>query len=144
METHAEKALASGLGLRLAWRRMERRARAAHDRDVLHLIRELAVAEPTMRRESDPSRTALGSMRFSLTDGQIILAGVSEGSREPVVERVRLAGAGRYGKSWWLRVDSGSGCSTILATRLLLVPGDGGGSRLRVAGPSDLRQPSLA
>jgi hypothetical protein len=112
---------------RRSWRRLERRARAAHEKELLHAI--AALAEQNPRVESvDFSCTPgnLNTVRITLSNRVILLA--AGRSKSPHWDApTDLVGAGRYRGCWWLTLESRSARVTLTGSHLLLVASDGKG-----------------
>jgi len=144
---------------RARWRRAERRVRKEFESDTLAELRELARVEPTVSSITAPDdrapvagRGILGPVELS-AGGRRIAAGAVWGpawsslSAAAAQGKVVLAGAGRYGGSWFLRFRVLAGDDhaprelPLLGAGVRIIPHSGGESRLLVAGPP--RQPAL-
>jgi hypothetical protein len=114
------------------WRRLERRAVAGYERDLLAAIDELCArhcavtgieAEPaagrTAKIELDDRRLALGPLT------PVGLALLLRARRDGGI--LRLSAAGRYGPYWWLRLSTAAQPVTVL-TRTLRLSSNGGGA----------------
>lgn len=116
------------------WRRLERRAVAGYERDLLAAIDELCARHSVVAGiEVEPvaGRTAkigLGDRRLVL--GPLAPAGLallSQARRDGGT--LRLNAAGRYGPYWWLRLSTATQPITpitVLSGRLRLSSNDGG------------------
>ena len=115
------------------WRRLERRAVAGYERDLLAAIDELCArravvtdieVEPTAGRaakiELDGRRLVLGPLA---PEGLALLL---RARRDGGI--ARLNAVGRYGPYWWLRLSTATEPVTVLARALRLSSTNGGGS----------------
>lgn len=113
---------ASMLGRR-SWRRMERRARRAHERDLQRHLADVARSRPTVLGGNVSSTHGVVSLRLS--GHRLILGGVAPAPARELQTLARspapleLVGAGRYGPFWWISV-AGTGERVILSTHLHL------------------------
>ncbi len=108
--------------------RIERRAIAAYERELLGELRELALIEAGCTAVSaDPS--GLGSIALQLTGRLLVLRGVAAsmcrltGDTGP---SARIVEVGRYDARWWVRLSNGHMSWTVLALRAYLSPNEGG------------------
>lgn len=100
------------------WRRLERRALQAHDRESLATLRRLAgpfdvIVEPS----------AAGIVRFLGKDRQFLLASLLVPASLHGAQ-VELEAAGRYARCWWVRVSAGGRPVTLLGSHLRIAPLD--------------------
>jgi hypothetical protein len=137
---HAERAAFERvMGSRRGWRRLAKRAAAAHEREVGRLARQLAaMAPPVLAATSRPLRgqaqAAVVTLALSLPGWELQLAGVAAGAAAHLtsspVER-RLIRTGRYGAFWWIEIGSAAqdeGVTVLLGSQLrLFATGDGTG-----------------
>lgn len=112
------------------WRRIERRALADHERDLLASLRALGAAgTPVLGLEvaTGPAGTIV---RLVLPQHRLTLAGVAgaaaRDARQVVAARgpgqtLVLAGSGRYGPWWWLNATCGPQQFTLLGSHAQLV-----------------------
>jgi hypothetical protein len=114
------------------WRRLERRAVAGYERDLLTAIDELCALHSVVTAvEVAPGagRTAkieLGGRRLVL--GPLAPAGLAllfRARREGGI--LRLNAVGRYGPYWWLRLSTATEPITVLS-RTLRLSSNGGGA----------------
>jgi hypothetical protein len=114
-------------------RRFERQAAAQIERGVLEVVRDLAAAGGQIgqvvdlqRHSGQPIRGA-GAVSLTLGGWKVMLAGVASRPRRELAAAsagpLRLGGAGRYGRYWWIEVQ---GHPDALSSPLVLV-----GSHLR-------------
>jgi hypothetical protein len=113
------------------WRRLERRAVAGYERDLLAAIHELCArhcvvtgieVEPAVGRAA---KIGLNGWRLAL--GPLAPVGVAlllRARRDGGM--LRLDAAGRYGPNWWLRLSTASQPITVLGGTLRLSSNDGG------------------
>lgn len=110
--------------------RLERRAVAAYEHDLLEQLRELALIEATVTSVSTRS-DGLGSIFFHLSGRTLVLAGVTPlaltfASALADSTHVRLTETGRYGPSWWVTLYDGTIRTVLLGARAYLTPDSGG------------------
>ncbi len=125
------------------WRSMERKARADHERQLLSTIGQLAASgaqlaldEPLPRHARGPGVIVVRGVGW-----QLALVGTSPLADGVASDRGRLwhvAGAGRYGTYWWLRLADGEDSAgqqvSILAFHLRF-DGATGGEEIPAATP---------
>ena len=112
------------------WRRLERRAVAGYERDLLAAINELCArqsvvtgieVEPAGGRTAmiglDCGRLALGPL------APVGLALLAQARRDGGI--VRLNAAGRYGPYWWLRLSTAAQPITVLSRTIRLSSNEG-------------------
>jgi hypothetical protein len=113
------------------WRRLERRAVAAYERDLLAAVGELCAWHPAITGiEVDAAawptaRIGLGHRRLVL--GPLAPAGVAllwRARRDGGV--LGLDAVGRYGPCWWLRLSTAAQPVTVLSGTLWLSSAGGG------------------
>lgn len=110
--------------------RIERRAMAAYERELLAELRELAVVEAGCSAAVTRD-TGLGSIELHLAGRSLVLAGVTGRARAEVgalstSSVIRIVDAGRYDSCWWIAVTDGRRRVVVLALRAQLRPDDGG------------------
>jgi hypothetical protein len=143
---HPDAVADQGIRARWAWRRVERRAVAQHQRWLAARLRGLSAAQAPVfwAAESAGQETArsAGIVRLRVQGWQLLLAGVASGARGDLERagrqgRLRLDAAGRYGKLWWIEVisDGASEKLVLLGSRLQLIPA-GGGHPAAAPGPA--------
>jgi hypothetical protein len=129
-----------GIKARWSWRRVERRAVAAHERWLAAKLRRLTAAKVpvTWVTESAANQVAdraAGIVRMRRPGWQLLLAGVAAGPRADLEHaarqgRLRLEAAGRYGKFWWIEIATDSAAHVekvvLLGSHLQLIPAGGG------------------
>lgn len=113
------------------WRRLERRAVAGYERDLLAAIDELCArhcvvtgieVEPAVGRAA---RIGLDGRRLVL--GPLAPVGIAlllRAQRDGGI--LRLDAVGRYGPYWWLRLSTKAQPITVLSRTLRLSSNDGG------------------
>jgi hypothetical protein len=114
------------------WRRIERRAVAAYERDLLAAVDELCARHPVVTDiEVDPAagrtaRIGLGTRRLMLGPlAPVGLALLSRARRDGGI--LGLDAVGRYGPYWWLRLSTAAKPVTVLS-RTLRLSSNGGGA----------------
>jgi hypothetical protein len=129
-----------GIRARRSWRRVERRAVAEHEQWLAASLRQLAAARVSVFWAAEgaggqATARAAGIVRLKLRGWQLLLAGVAAGPRADLERasrqgRLRLAGAGRYGRFWWIEVVSDGAAAgekvVLLGSHLRLTPAGGG------------------
>ena len=110
--------------------RIERRAMAAYERELLADLRELAIVEAGCRTVRTYA-AGLGSIEVQVCGRTLILAGVTPRAIAEVTElamaaEVRVVDAGRYDSRWWIALSDGARQVVVLALRAQLRPDDGG------------------
>ncbi len=124
------------------WRRLERRAIAAYQRELVSTLRRLGdEGTPVLRVEVVAGRTGT-LLSLNLPEHRLALAGTASGTGaalcppgslgSPVME---LSNAGRYGRAWWVALTVGGGAITVLGSHVLLIP-DGYGHTVRDGVPA--------
>jgi hypothetical protein len=104
---------------RRAWRRVGRQIVREHEGVVAGRLGQLATLQLPVKVTSMPETGPAAIAGLSLPGWQILLAGVALGPRIALSaaarsHRLRLSGAGRYGRFWWLRIDGSQGVGVIL------------------------------
>jgi hypothetical protein len=113
------------------WRRLERRAVAGHERDLLAAIGELCARHCVVTGiEVEP---AAGRAAKIGLDGRGLLLGPLAPVGAALLLRarrdggvLRLNAVGRYGPYWWLRLSTATQPITVLSRTLRLSSNDGG------------------
>jgi hypothetical protein len=114
------------------WRRLERRAVAGYEQDLLAAIEELCARHAVVTGiEVEPAagRTA----KIGLDDRRLVLGPLAPVGIAMLVRArrdggiLRLNGVGRYGPYWWLRLSTPGQPITVLSRTLRLSLNDGGG-----------------
>ena len=127
------------------WRRLERRAVAGYEQDLLAAIEELCARHAVVTGiEVEPAagRTA----KIGLDDRRLVLGPLAPVGIAMLVRArrdggiLRLNGVGRYGPYWWLRLSTARQPVTVLSRRLRLSPHGEGAP----AAPSPDRSGALA
>ncbi|MCU4187181.1 hypothetical protein K6U06_22655 [Acidiferrimicrobium sp. IK] len=113
------------------WRRLQRRARAAHERQVLWAARRLTGSADMTAEASVGGVVCVRNARWQVALAGTVVAGtVVAGTVVPGSGRAapcRLDGVGRYGRWWWLRLITGGRSVTVLGSHLRVDRlGDGG------------------
>ena len=113
------------------WRRLERRAVAGYERDLLAAIDEICARHcvvTAIELEPAAGRTAkieLGHRRLVLGPlAPVGLALLARARRDGGI--LRLNAVGRYGHFWWLRLSTATEPITVLSRTLRLSSNDGG------------------
>ena len=113
---------------RRTFARIERRAKAAHDRELLGRLRELALVESACRTIATGS-DGLGWAQFAFPSGTLTLVGIADIARDwlaSLAGEVRIVDAGRYNGRWWVTVSNGSASAVVLGLRAHLSAHSGG------------------
>jgi hypothetical protein len=113
------------------WRRLERRAVAGYERDLLAAVGGLCARRcAIIGVEMDPAGG--GTARIEL-DGRRLVLGPLAPAGLALLLRARREGGilaldavGRYGPYWWLRVSAAARPVTVLTRALRLSPNGGG------------------
>ncbi|MGH9115013.1 MAG: hypothetical protein ACRDWW_04200 [Acidimicrobiales bacterium] len=116
---------------RRSWRAAERRVVAEHDHQVSAALQSLG-GTPVDAVRALPS----GAVEVVAGGLEVRLAGVADlpcAALSVLVRRpCHVAGAGRYGRFWWLAIDADSGGfsprATVLGSRIVVTP-SGSGNR---------------
>jgi hypothetical protein len=122
------------------WRRLERRAVAGYERDLLAAVSELCARHPVVTAiEVEP--TAGRTARIELDDRRLMLGPLAPAGVALLARArrdggpLRLSAVGRYGPYWWLRLSAAIEPVTVL-TRTLRLSANGGGAPVTVAPPA--------
>jgi hypothetical protein len=114
------------------WRRIERRAVAGYERDLLAAVDELCTRRSVVTSiEVDPSAGRMA--RIGLSDRWLVLGPLAPVGLELLQQTKRAGGilrlnaVGRYGPYWWLRLSTAAQPVTVLARTLRLTSNGGGG-----------------
>jgi hypothetical protein len=113
------------------WRRLERRAVAGYERDLLAALGELCARHTVVTGiEVDPvagriAKIGLGDRRLVL--GPLAPAGLALLSRARRDGSLELDAVGRYGHCWWVRLSTAAQPVTLLSYTVRL-SADGGGA----------------
>ena len=116
------------------WRRLERRAVAGYERDLLAAVDELCARHSVVTGiEVEP--VAGGAARIRLDDWRLVLgplapAGLALLGRAQRDGGIRLDAVGRYGPCWWLRLSTAAQPVTVLG-RTLRLSSIGGGAPVK-------------
>jgi hypothetical protein len=119
------------------WRRIERRAIAAYERDQLAAIDELC-ARHSVVTSIEVERTAGRTARIGLSDRRLVLGPLTSVGLALLLQArsaggiLRLDAVGRYGPYWWLRLSTAAQPITVLTRTLRLTPNGGGDTVTRV------------
>ncbi len=108
---------------------MERRAIAAHRRELVSALRRLGEEQtPVLGAEFIVGRTRT-VLNLTLPQHRLALAGAASGAcaalcpnGDRVVPATMVSDAGRYGRAWWLTLTVGGGAVTVLGSHIHLVP----------------------
>jgi hypothetical protein len=121
------------------WRRLERRAIAAYQRDLLAELRTLA-GESGDIEALDASPGSGGEvLRLQISGRLLTIAWVLPTTATAVGDAaaagpLRIVDAGRYGRMWWITVSSGATETVVGGSRLRLTPVGGGARHQQNAG----------
>lgn len=127
------------MGSRRGWRRLAKRATAAHERELGERARRVAaVAPPVLAAAALPLRgrdqAAVVTLTVALPGWVLQLSGVAAAAAADVVASPtgrRLTRTGRYGVFWWIELEGaleGDAVTVLLGSALRLFPaGDGSG-----------------
>jgi hypothetical protein len=146
---HLDPVANLGVRARWSWRRAERRAVAEHERWLAAKLRRLAAARVPefWVAESAAGQAAgmtAGIVRMRRPGWQLLIAGVASGPRADLEHaarrgRLRIDGAGRYGKFWWVEIATDSAARgekvLLLGSHLQLIPASGGHGRTAAPRP---------
>jgi hypothetical protein len=114
------------------WRRLERRAVAGYERDLLAAVDQLCARHCVVTGiEAEPAagRTAA----IELDDRRLVLGPLAPAGLALLVRArrdggiLRLTAVGRYGPYWWLRLSTAAQPVTVLS-RTLRLSSNGGGA----------------
>ena len=114
------------------WRRLERRAVAGYERDLLAAVDELCARQAVVTGiEVEPvsGRTA----KIGLNDRRLLLGPLAPVGLALLLRArrdggtLRLNAVGRYGPYWWLRLSTTGRPITVLSRTLRLTSNGGGG-----------------
>lgn len=119
------------------WRRLERRAIAGYERDLLAELRRLACESSEIEALEIHPTPAADVLRLRVAGGLLSISGVLDSTLATVSDAagpLQIVDAGRYGRVWWVTV-AGDGLETVIGgARLRLTPFDGGLGRHRNQG----------
>jgi hypothetical protein len=110
---------------------LERRAIAAHERELLAALRDQAAAGTPVDSVT-VGHDGLGAVWLELGGWQLTLAGVTPRAAATVTRLgagtapLALVEAGRYGKAWWVAITDGADRLVLLAARAHLRSPRGG------------------
>jgi hypothetical protein len=137
---HAERAAFERvMGSRRGWRRLAKRATAAHERELGKLARQVAATAPrvlaaTSRPLRGHAQAAVVTLALTLPGWELQLSGVAAGAAADLAAspaQRRLTRTGRYGVFWWIEIEGageGDALTVLLGSQLRLFPsGDGTG-----------------
>ena len=124
------------MGSRRVWRRLARRAAAAHQRELDSLVREVAGARPPLSmamtyplRGAGPA--AVVTLSLALPGWELELGGVSAEAADRLLLAPtggsHLMASGRYGIFWWIELSGTGEPMVLLGSTLRLFPTGGGG-----------------
>jgi len=121
----ARRVAAPPAGSARFWRRLERRAVAGYDRQLLTALRHAAAGRvPVLAARAAAARpgapTALGVVELSVPGARVQMIAVAPAGQRAVTEitgSAWLAGAGRYGRLWWVAIASGHRHDVVVLAR---------------------------
>lgn len=111
------------------WRRLEKRAIVAHQRDLAAALRTLGDERtPVVGLEIVAGGTGT-RLDLTLPEHRLALAGTAFGVcaelrrlGEAGSRALALSSAGRYGRAWWLTFTVGGDTVTVLGSHIRLIP----------------------
>jgi hypothetical protein len=113
------------------WRRLERRAVAGYERDLLAAVDELCARHSVVTGiDVEPAAGRTARIRLDgrrLVVGPLAPAGLALLGRAQRDGGIRLDAVGRYGPCWWLRLSTAAQPVTVLS-RTLRLSSNGGGA----------------
>ena len=129
---------------RWAWHRVERQIVADHEIVMARRLRQLAGLQRPVEVTSISETGHAAIVNLRVPGWQILIAGVALGPRialsaAAASHRLRLSGAGRYGRFWWLSIEGNHGVRVVLLGSHLRLEEDRNGSETQDAPPPDLR-----
>ena len=146
--------VALGIRGRWSWRRIDRRIVADHERSISDSLRLLVAARapvlatlPSPSDEEQPPGPSAAVAGLVVPGWRLIMADVAAAPRAALASAawtgLQLAGAGRYGRFWWIEVTCTDGtrreCVMLLGSHLRMLPvQDGPGSQGIPAAPWEL------
>jgi hypothetical protein len=113
------------------WRRLERRAIAAYEQDLLAELCTIAGESAEIELFDATAATAGDVVRLQISERLLTIAWVLPTAVNAVAEArgsapLRIVDAGRYGRIWWITISNGATQTLIGGSRLRLTPVDGG------------------
>lgn len=132
-----DKAFERVMGSRRGWRRLAKRATAAHEHDLGERARQVAaIAPPVLAATSQPLRgraeAEVVTLTLSLPGWELQLSGVAAAAAAEVAASPagrRLTRTGRYGAFWWIEIEGtldGDALTVLLGSALRLFPNSEG------------------
>jgi hypothetical protein len=116
------------------WRRLERRAIAAYEQDLLAELHTIA-SESADIDFFDAFPAAAGDvLKLQISERLLTIAWVLPTAVNAVTDAggsapLQIVDAGRYGRMWWITISNGAAETLIGGSRLRLTPVDGGARR---------------
>jgi hypothetical protein len=113
------------------WRRLERRAIAAYEQDLLAELRTIAGESADIKVFDATPATAGDVVRLQIAERLLTIAWVLPTAVNAAAEGsgsapLRIVDAGRYGRMWWITISNGATQSLIGGSRLRLTAVNGG------------------
>jgi hypothetical protein len=120
------------------WRRLERKAIVAHERDLLDALQQFAEERSPCRVSAEGANNPAGVLRLLVSQQQLLMAGVLPAQRRELTVMqaggpLLLTAGGRYGQLWWITLTNGHGHTVIAGSRVRFC-GDSGGTVLAADG----------
>ncbi len=129
---------------RWAWHRVERQIVADHEIVMAGRLRQLAGLRRPVEVTSISETGYAAIVNLHVPGWQILMAGVALGPRRALSaaaesHRLRLSGAGRYGRFWWLSIEGNHGMRVVLLGSHLRLEEDRSGFETQDAPPPALQ-----
>jgi hypothetical protein len=120
------------------WRRLERKALAAHERDLLGAVQQLAQDRVHCLVAAEQADNPADVLRLLLSRQSLSLAEVMPARRRALQAMqasgpLRIAGGGRYGRLWWIALSNGL-VQTVVAGSQVRLTGEAGGTAFTAGG----------
>ncbi len=111
------------------WRRLERRAVAAYERQLVSTLQRLGEEGTPVSHVEIVAGRAGTMLSLDLPEHRLALAGTGSGAWAALCPpgelgspAMMLSDAGRYGRAWWLTLRVGGGVVTVLGSHIRLIP----------------------
>jgi hypothetical protein len=114
------------------WRRLERKAIAAYERDLLVELQQLAEERAHCLVLAEGADNPAGVLRLLLQQQRLSMAEVLPSRRRALQAMqaggpLQLTGGGRYGRLWWIALSNGL-VHMVVAGSQVRLSGDAGGA----------------